>query len=107
MPRAQRIPASVSPIGGSQLSAHTLGMTVPSCQGERSRVYEGERPRLCDGGLSPAPAGLARLEQQAVERTFMREIGYAVRGFLTVRNDSVRVPLSGSLTVQADPGSGL
>jgi len=37
----------------------------------------------------------------------MREIGYAVRGFLTVRNDSVRVPLSGSLTVQADPGSGL
>jgi len=53
------------------------------------------------------PAGLARLEQQAVERTFMREIGYAVRGFLTVRNDSVRVPLSGSLTVQADPGSGL
>ncbi len=37
----------------------------------------------------------------------MREIGYAVRGFLTVRNDSVRVPLSGSLTVHADPGSGL
>jgi hypothetical protein len=37
----------------------------------------------------------------------MREIAYAVRGFLTVRNDSVRVPLSGSLTVHADPGSGL
>ena len=37
----------------------------------------------------------------------MREIGYAVRGFLTVRNDSVRVPLSGSLTVHADAGSGL
>lgn len=37
----------------------------------------------------------------------MREIGYAVRGFLTVRNDSVRVPLSGSLTVHADTGSGL
>lgn len=37
----------------------------------------------------------------------MREIGYAVRGFLTVRNDSVRVPLSGSLAVHADPGSGL
>ena len=37
----------------------------------------------------------------------MREIAYAVRGFLTVRNDSVRVPLSGSLTVHADAGSGL
>jgi hypothetical protein len=37
----------------------------------------------------------------------MREIAYAVRGFLTVRNDSVRVPLSGSLTVQADAASGL
>ena len=36
----------------------------------------------------------------------MREIGYAVRGFLTVRNDSVRVPLSGSFTVHADTGSG-
>jgi hypothetical protein len=37
----------------------------------------------------------------------MREIGYAVRGFLTVRNDSVRVPLSGSLAVHADADSGL
>lgn len=37
----------------------------------------------------------------------MREIAYAVRGFLTVRNDSVRVPLSGSLTVHVDAGSGL
>jgi hypothetical protein len=37
----------------------------------------------------------------------MREIGYVVRGFLTVRRDSLRVPLSGSLTVQADPDSGL
>ena len=37
----------------------------------------------------------------------MREIGYAVQGFLTVHNDSVRVPLTGSLTVHADPGSGL
>ena len=37
----------------------------------------------------------------------MLEIGYAVRGFLTVRRDSLRVPLSGSLTVQADPDSGL
>jgi hypothetical protein len=37
----------------------------------------------------------------------MREIGYAVRGFLTVRRDSLRVPLSGSLTVHADADSGL
>jgi len=37
----------------------------------------------------------------------MREIGYVVRGFLTVRRDSLRVPLSGSLTVNADPASGL
>lgn len=37
----------------------------------------------------------------------MREIAYVVRGFLTVRNDSVRVPLSGSLTVHADAASGL
>ena len=37
----------------------------------------------------------------------MREIGYVVRGFLTVRRDSLRVPLSGSLTVNADPDSGL
>ena len=37
----------------------------------------------------------------------MREIGYVVRGFLTVRRDSLRVPLSGSLAVNADPDSGL
>jgi hypothetical protein len=37
----------------------------------------------------------------------MREFGYVVRGFLTVRRDSLRVPLSGSLTVNADPDSGL
>jgi hypothetical protein len=37
----------------------------------------------------------------------MRETGYVVRGFLTVRRDSLRVPLSGSLTVNADPDSGL
>jgi len=37
----------------------------------------------------------------------MREIAYVVRGFLTVRRDSLRVPLSGSLTVGADPDSGL
>ena len=37
----------------------------------------------------------------------MREIAYAVRGFLTVRRDSLRVPLDGSLTVHPDPGSGL
>jgi hypothetical protein len=37
----------------------------------------------------------------------MREIEYVVRGFLTVRRDSLRVPLSGSLTLNADPDSGL
>ena len=37
----------------------------------------------------------------------MREIAYVVRGFLTVRRDSLRVPLSGALTVHADPDSGL
>jgi hypothetical protein len=37
----------------------------------------------------------------------MREVAYEVRGFLTVRRDSLRVPLSGSLVVHADPGSGL
>lgn len=36
----------------------------------------------------------------------MHEITYAVRGFLTVRNGPLRVPLSGSLAAQADPGSG-
>lgn len=36
----------------------------------------------------------------------MREIAYDVRGFLTVRKDSLRVPLNGSLTVRADPQSG-
>ena len=37
----------------------------------------------------------------------MHEIAYVVRGFLTVRKDSSRVPLSGSLAVQADLDSGL
>ena len=37
----------------------------------------------------------------------MHEIAYAVRGFLTVRKDSSRVPLSGSLAVRADLDSGL
>jgi hypothetical protein len=37
----------------------------------------------------------------------MQEFAYTVRGFLTVRRDSLRVPLSGSLAVHADLGSGL
>ena len=37
----------------------------------------------------------------------MREITHAVQGFLTVRRDSLRVPLSGSLMVNADLDSGL
>jgi hypothetical protein len=38
---------------------------------------------------------------------FMREIAYRVRGFLTLRRDALRVPLSGSLTLHADTDSGL
>jgi hypothetical protein len=41
------------------------------------------------------------------ERTLMRDIDYAVRGFLTVRKDSLRVPLSGSLALHADLDTGL
>ncbi|MGD0244780.1 MAG: hypothetical protein ABSB59_31250 [Streptosporangiaceae bacterium] len=37
----------------------------------------------------------------------MHEIAYAVRGFLTVRKDSLRIPLNGSLAVHADLDSGL
>ncbi len=37
----------------------------------------------------------------------MHEIAYTIRGFLTVRTDSLRIPLNGSLAVRADPDSGL
>ncbi|MFI5079970.1 MAG: hypothetical protein ACHQCE_02780 [Streptosporangiales bacterium] len=37
----------------------------------------------------------------------MREIAYTVRGFITARRDSLRVPLRGSLALRAEPGSGL
>ena len=37
----------------------------------------------------------------------MHEFGYTVQGFLTVRRDSVRIPLSGSLGIHTDPDSGL
>lgn len=37
----------------------------------------------------------------------MHEIAYAVRGFLTVRRDSLRIPLNGSLAVHADLDSDL
>jgi hypothetical protein len=36
----------------------------------------------------------------------MREISYAVRGYLTVRGKSVRVPVRGSLALRTDPDSG-
>ncbi len=36
----------------------------------------------------------------------MTDTEYEVRGFLTVRRDSLRVPLHGSLTVRAEPGTG-
>jgi hypothetical protein len=37
----------------------------------------------------------------------MSEIAFAVRGFLTVRRSSLRIPLRGSLAIRAEPGSGL
>jgi hypothetical protein len=37
----------------------------------------------------------------------MQEIAYTVRGFLTVRRNSLRAPLRGSLTLRADRDSGL
>jgi hypothetical protein len=37
----------------------------------------------------------------------MHEIEYTVRGFLTVRQDSLRIPLSGSLALHVDLDSGL
>jgi len=37
----------------------------------------------------------------------MREVGYRIRGFLTVRKDSLRVPLNGSLTLHVDADSGM
>jgi hypothetical protein len=37
----------------------------------------------------------------------MQEMAYSVRGFLTVPKDFLRVPVNGSLTVRADPDSGL
>jgi hypothetical protein len=49
----------------------------------------------------PSPAGRHR------RRIFMREIAYEVRGFLTVRRDSLRIPLSGSLALHADTDTGL
>src|SRR5579875_3355825 len=35
----------------------------------------------------------------------MRDIEYAIEGFLTVRRDSLRVPLRGALTIHAGPAS--
>lgn len=37
----------------------------------------------------------------------MSEIAFAVRGFLTVRRSSLRIPLRGSLDIRAEPGSGV
>jgi hypothetical protein len=58
----------------------------------------------------PGPADLlpdAGGAGSPLRRMLMREIGYVVRGFLTIRRDSLRVPVSGSLTVHADLDSGL
>jgi hypothetical protein len=62
--------------------------------------------------------GLARMEGENVTYTrasdnipgsssAMREIRYQVRGCLTVRKDSLRVPLNGSLTLHVDADSGM
>jgi 3-Oxoacyl-[acyl-carrier-protein (ACP)] synthase III C terminal/MerR family regulatory protein len=40
-------------------------------------------------------------------RIAMPGLAFAVRGFLTVRRSSLRIPLRGSLTLRADPGSGV
>jgi hypothetical protein len=37
----------------------------------------------------------------------MQEMAYTVRGFLTVRRRSLRVPIRGSLTIQADLDTGI
>jgi hypothetical protein len=44
---------------------------------------------------------------RATERASMREAKYAVRGFLTIRKDSMRMPLRGSLALGLDLDSGL
>ena len=53
--------------------------------------------------------GLARLEGENAmyirASDNVREIGYRVQGFLTVRKDSLRVPLNGSLTLHVDAES--
>ena len=36
----------------------------------------------------------------------MPEIAFAVRGFLTVRHSPLRIPVRGSLAIQAEPGPG-
>ncbi len=46
--------------------------------------------------------GASQGRRAAAETMFMHEIAYAVRGFLTVRKDSLRIPLSGSLAIRAD-----
>jgi hypothetical protein len=68
-----------------------------------TRDSQGGRVRGIDRPLRP----LKLLGREKPEGMFMREIAYGVRGFLTVRKDAVRVPLSGSLTLHADMDSGL
>jgi hypothetical protein len=72
-------------------------------------VLAGQRHRSLSPPAEGSGAGSSRpaIVLFAYGRMLMREIGYVVRGFLTVRRDSLRVPLRGSLTVNADPDSGL
>jgi hypothetical protein len=76
------------------------GQKVPS----RRDLAPAELMTMPSENLSRAGPGRHR-EQQGAD--LMCEIAYAVRGFLTVRSDSLRVPLRGSLVVHADTDSGL
>ncbi len=87
-----------SGLGGQ---AGSFGMAVPAQSGTPVRL-SGSCKRHEELRRS-----LACALPEVGGKLFMREIAYAVRGFLTVRRDSLRVPLNGSLTIREDPDSGL
>jgi hypothetical protein len=94
-------------LAAARVEALGVAQLLDRLDGQLALLAGGDRPatpvvlRLVECSLlippRPSPDG----------RMLMREIGFVVRGFLTVRRDSLRVPLSGSLTVNADPDSGL
>jgi hypothetical protein len=59
----------------------------------------------CGQRISDGSRAASRVQRASGGEDAMREIAYDVRGFLTVRRDSLRVPLSGSLAVHADADS--